>query len=191
MSEKNEVARDEKSAAAVEPDDAVAMEQTACCPSDDFKAGMRQLPGAVCVVGAAHEGARRGLTLTAICSVSIDPPSLLVCVNRNASAHDLIALSGCFAVNQLSTEHMAEARVFSGQCGIDGDLRFAAERWGVLKTGAPVLNDAVAVFGCQVIDSVATKTHTVFVASVVAARLDPSREPLIYLRSRYAKALAA
>ena len=118
---------------------------------------MRQLPGAVCLVGAAHEGARRGLTLTAICSVSIDPPSLLVCVDRNASAHDLIALSGCFAVNQLSTEHMAEARVFSGQCGIDGDLRFAAERWGVLKTGAPVLNDAVAVFDCRVIDSVASQ----------------------------------
>ena len=140
---------------------------------------------------AAHEGARRGLTLTAICSVSIDPPSLLVCVNHNASAHDLIALSGCFAVNQLSTEHMAEARVFSGQCGIDGDLRFAAERWGVLKTGTPVLNDALAAFDCRVIDSVAAKTHTVFVASVLAARLDPSRKPLIYLRGRYAKALTA
>jgi flavin reductase (DIM6/NTAB) family NADH-FMN oxidoreductase RutF len=79
----------------------------------------------------------------------------------------------------------------SGQCGIDGDLRFAAEHWGVLETGAPVLNDTVGVFDYQVIDSVATKTHTVFVASVVAARLDPSREPLIYLRGRYAKALAA
>lgn len=140
---------------------------------------------------ARNEGARRGRTLTAICSVSIDPPSLLVCINRNASAHDLIALSGCFAVNQLSTEHVPEARVFSGQCGIDGDLRFAPERWGVLSTGAPILNDAVAVFDCRVVDSVMTKTHTVFMANVVAARLDSSREPLIYLRGQYARALAA
>ena len=96
-----------------------------------------------------------------------------------------------FAVNQLSTEHVAEAWVFSGQCGIDGDLRFTAERWGILKTGAPVLNNAVAAFDCRLIDSVPTGTHTVFVANVVAARLDPSREPLIYLRGQYARALAA
>jgi hypothetical protein len=86
---------------------------------------------------------------------------------------------------------MAEARVFSGQCGIDGDLRFAAGRWGVLKnrsTGPQRRHGRVRLSGHR---QGCDQTHTVFVASFVAVRLDSSREPLIYLRGRYAQALAA
>jgi cob(II)yrinic acid a,c-diamide reductase len=189
MSKEHAMSRDNESAEALETDEVNTL--ASVCPSDDFKAGMRQLPGAVCVVGAAHEGARRGLTLTAVCSVSVDPPTLLVCVNRRASAHDLIARSGSFTVNQLSTEHVVEARVFSGECGIDGERRFAADRWDILRTGAPTLNNAVAVFDCRVIDRLLTKTHTVFVGLVVVARLNRFRDPLIYLRGGYARVFVA
>jgi len=158
--------------------------------ADNFKLGMRHLAGAVCVVTTQHGGKKRGLTVTAICSLSVDPPSVLVCVNRLASAHDAIARSRCLAVNLLSTKHLERAQIFSGMRGIEGDIRFAEEDWFILQTGAPALRSAVGIFDCQVVEAVPTKTHTVFVAVVVDAQFDNSQEPLLYLRGKYSKAVA-
>ena len=65
---------------------------------DDFKAGMRQLAASVTVITAAHDGSKDGLTATATCSVSADPPQLLICVNQLASAYGLIRDAGSFGV---------------------------------------------------------------------------------------------
>lgn len=158
------------------------------CADVLYKAGMRQLPSGVCIVSTSHLGARRGLTLTALCSVSADPPTLLVCVNRSASAHDLIEHSGCFAVNQLAIEHNDEAQIFAGRRGIDDELRFKRGSWSILETGAPILEGAVANFDCRVTQTIQIATHSIFVGEVAAARFDESREPLVFLRGAYARA---
>ena len=67
-----------------------------------FRACMRQVPGAVTVVTTVHEGTRGGLTATAVCSVSADPPQILVCVNRSSSAEAVIVAAGRFGVSFLS-----------------------------------------------------------------------------------------
>lgn len=155
------------------------------CAGQEFKHGMRQLPGAVCIVATAYKEKRTGLTLTAVCSVSADPPSLLVCVNREASAHDLIMKSGCFSVNQLSSDQEEYAQIFAGQRGIDGSLRFSKGNWSSLKTGAPILTDAVASFDCKVFHTTSLKTHTIFVGFVLAAQFDEAWHPLGYFRGNY------
>ena len=151
-----------------------------------FKKAMRQCAGAVALVTVGTEpGRRTGLTVTSACSLSDDPPSLLVCVNRNASAHAPIRDERFFAVNFLGEEHTLLALTFSGQNGIIGNDRFAFGRWIVGATGAPLLEHAVAAFDCVLAQEFETKTHSVFVGEVRDIRISVETSPLIYLRSSF------
>lgn len=145
-----------------------------------FKKGMRHLAGGVTLITTRCDGLRGGLTATAVCSVSAEPPQLLACVNKTASAHDAIGKSGIFAVNVLSTRHIALALRFSGQDGIDGDARFEDKgNWRILKTGAPSLADALVSFDCEVGKRVDVGTHTIYIGRIVDVALSEG-SPLIY-----------
>jgi cob(II)yrinic acid a,c-diamide reductase len=161
-------------------------DQGVAIDAGDFKQAMRQCTGAVALVtvGAAH-GKRTGLTVTSACSLSDNPPSLIVCVNRNASAHARIREEGAFAINFLNEDHAALALTFSGQKGVNGDDRFAFGQWTRGATGAPVLEDAVAAFDCRLAQEFETKTHSIFVGEVQSVSHSVEVRPLIYLRSRF------
>ncbi|MDA9448937.1 MULTISPECIES: flavin reductase family protein [Bradyrhizobium] len=152
----------------------------------DFKQAMRQCAGAVALVtvGAEH-GKRTGLTVTSACSLSDSPPSLIVCVNRNASAHARIREEGAFAINFLHEDHALLALTFSGQKGVNGDDRFAFGQWTRDVTGAPVLTDAVAAFDCVLAQEFETTTHSIFVGEVRGVSHGAEATPLIYLRSSF------
>ena len=151
-----------------------------------FKQAMRQCAGAVALVtvGAEH-GKRTGLTVTSACSLSDSPPSLIVCVNRNASAHSRIREEGAFAINFLGEEHALLALTFSGQKGVNGDDRFGFGQWTKAATGAPVLQDAVATFDCVLAQEFETKTHSIFVGEVRSVAHAADATPLVYLRSGF------
>lgn len=154
--------------------------------SDDFKKAMRHCAGAVALVTVGQENGRRtGLTVTAVCSLSDDPPSLLVCVNRNASAHPRIREERCFGVSFLSEEHVPLALTFSGQKGVDGDDRFGFGNWTTRVTGTPVLLDAIVSFDCKLRQEFETRTHSVFVGEVCNVSIRSDARPLIYLRSSF------
>ncbi|HYR66598.1 MAG TPA: flavin reductase family protein, partial [Reyranella sp.] len=105
-----------------------------------FKKGMRHLAASVTLITTRHRDLRGGLTATAVCSVSAEPPQLLVCVNKTASAHDPIGEAGFFCVNILSPQHRKIAERFAGMDGVEGDERFHdMGEWSTLSTGAPVL----------------------------------------------------
>ena len=93
----------------------------------DFRAAMRQLAATVCVVTAGTGDGRRGLTATAVCSLSITPPSMLVCVNRQGAAHRAITENGCFCVNILGADQLDVAHRFAGQTGA-GENKFVVGR---------------------------------------------------------------
>jgi cob(II)yrinic acid a,c-diamide reductase len=151
-----------------------------------FKQAMRQCAGAVALVTVGTKpGLRTGLTVTSACSLSDNPPSLLVCVNRNASAHARIREEGCFAVNFLCEDHTPLALTFSGQNGINGDDRFAFGRWLESVTGSPLLEDAAVAFDCMLADEFETKTHSIFVGEVRDVRISVDANPLVYLRSSF------
>ncbi|RXG90458.1 MULTISPECIES: flavin reductase family protein [Bradyrhizobium] len=152
----------------------------------DFKQAMRQCAGAVALVtvGAEH-GKRTGLTVTSACSLSDNPPSLIVCVNHNASAHGRIREEGAFAINFLHEDHALLALTFSGQKGVNGDDRFAFGQWTRGETGAPVLTDAVAAFDCVLAHEFETKTHSIFVGEVRGVSHAATATPLVYLRSSF------
>jgi flavin reductase (DIM6/NTAB) family NADH-FMN oxidoreductase RutF len=146
---------------------------------------MRQLAAGVTLLTTAAGGVRGGLTATAVCSASADPPQLLACVNRDAEAHDLFLASRILAVCLLGTGQRALADRFAGRTGVSGEARFAAGRWTTLATGAPVLADAPACFDCRIVGTLAAGTHTVLLATVEATLVRAGLEPLAYLGGGY------
>ncbi|MGE5534388.1 MAG: flavin reductase family protein [Acidobacteriota bacterium] len=141
---------------------------------------MRNFAGTVAVVTSGQGGSRRGLTITAVCSLSAAPPSVAICINRKAEAHDVIRNAGVFGLSVLSTKHAALARTFSGQDGTKGLDRFLAGQWTELETKVPLLEDAVANLDCRVTQAVDAGTHTLFCGLVVATHVAPASRPLIY-----------
>lgn len=142
--------------------------------------------GVTLVTTASDEGARAGLTATAVCSVSAEPPQLLVCVNREAEAHDLLLAGGSLAVSLLGAGQSDLADLFAGRTGVHGEARFEAGRWTTLATGAPLLADGLACFDCRVTSTLPAGSHTVFLARVLAALVRPEPgAPLAYLDGGY------
>lgn len=150
-----------------------------------FIQGMRQLAAGVAVVTTADSQRRAGLTATSVCSVSAEPPQLLVCINRQSDAHDMVHGSGAFVVNLLSSDQQAVAEAFAGAVGIHGERRFHRARWTRLATGAPVLEGCLAAFDCRVVQAVSAATHTIFVGRVEALRAEPDLAPLVYVEGDY------
>lgn len=166
---------------------------TASAPDHDtvsverFKQGMRCLAAGVTIVTTVHDGVRSGLTATAVTSLSADPPQVLVCVNRSAGAHDLIHLGSRMCINVLSHSHRNLAARFAGENGVFGEDRFDVGRWTTLKTGAPVLQGALASFDCVVSERVQASTHTIFIGRVVDVCTRPKAKPLVYASGTYAR----
>lgn len=152
----------------------------------EFRAAMRNVPGTVSIVTTGQAPFRHGLTLTAGCSLSAAPPSVLVCVNRSAGAHDTILSSGAFCWNILGVEHLDLALKFSGQDGSKGDVRFADGVWCDLTTGAPSLIGAVCSFDCRVVNAYSESSHTIFTGEVVAQTTRGRGEPLVYMDGSFA-----
>lgn len=161
------------------------VEQTMIDPAE-FRAAMRELAAGVAIVTSGSGLRRRGMTATAVCSLSVEPPTLLVCVNRNAECHKTILEYGSFCVNLLGSEDESLASRFAGRTGERGVERFSAGRWGMLSTGAPVLLDAIASFDCTLREAIEAGTHSIFVGDVEAVSVEASRSALVYRAGRFA-----
>lgn len=147
---------------------------------DDFRVAMRQLAATVCVITAGEGAGRRGLTATAVCSLSMTPPSMLVCVNRLGAAHRAITGTGSFCVNILAANQQDVARRFAGQTDAAGESKFAGGGWSRLATGAPALDGAVVNLDCTLASDVETETHSIFIGRVSRIRFGAARSPLLH-----------
>jgi flavin reductase (DIM6/NTAB) family NADH-FMN oxidoreductase RutF len=150
-----------------------------------FIQGMRQLASGVTLITTAHEGRRAGLTATAVCSVSAEPPQLLACINRRSETHLVIDQSGVFAINVLASDQQRLAQIFAGAGDVYGDSRFDQAGWMELATGAPVLASCRAAFDCRVVERMAAATHSIFIGKVEAITLKPELPPLVYVEGDY------
>jgi flavin reductase (DIM6/NTAB) family NADH-FMN oxidoreductase RutF len=132
-----------------------------------FKQGMRRVSGAVTVVTTRGEGGeRRGVTATAVCSLSVDPPLVVACINRGSSVGQMAPASGVFCVNVLSLAQQNIAETFAGRTGLVGENRFAVGAWGERDSGAPVLERALASFDCRLARCVEFATHVMLIGEV-------------------------
>ena len=146
-----------------------------------FKKGMRHLAASVTLITTREGKLRGGLTATAVCSVSAQPPQILACVNKSASAHDPIGKAGFFCINILAPEHRKIAERFAGMDGVEGDERFHdMGEWLTLTTGAPVLKGCPVSFDCKLVAELSAGTHTIYIGEIVDIALDAEALPLVY-----------
>jgi len=152
--------------------------------ASSFKSAMRKFASGVALITSAAKGRRAGLIATAVSSVSTSPPTLLVCVNKNASAHEVIDQSGIFGVNLLSAGDLELVDVFSKSAR--RDERFMSGDWRALITGAPMLASALASFDCQMVQRLTYETHTIFLGEVMEVAIaEHDIDPLLYMDSGF------
>lgn len=150
-----------------------------------FIAGMRKVAGAVCVITTTGSDAeQRGLTATAICSLSAEPPSLIACVNRKTWVAQFVPDSGVFAVNVLSHLQEDVARTFAGQTDLAAGDRFGVGDWHSGVTGVPVVRGALAVFECRLAQVVEHTTHVILIGHVVETVLEDGQS-LVYVEGGF------
>ncbi|MDE1996609.1 MAG: flavin reductase, partial [Rhizobiaceae bacterium] len=115
----------------------------------EFRNAMSRMASAVSIVTTNGPAGMAGFAATAVCSVTDSPPTLLVCLNRNASVHPAVTENGVVCVNVLSEGHKELSRLFGGKTPVAE--RFAAADWSELSTGAPALEDALVSFDCRIV----------------------------------------
>jgi flavin reductase (DIM6/NTAB) family NADH-FMN oxidoreductase RutF len=157
-----------------------------------FRQAMSMLAGAVTVIatGSPSEGPQswRGMTATAVCSVSDEPPSLLVCLNRTAGTYRQLVTNGLFSVNVLSSQLVSIAQTFAGRDGLSGADRFTDQRWVTGRLGVPVIPDALASLECRSSRYIEYATHALVIGRVEAAYWAPDNDaaaPLVYHARRF------
>ncbi|MBX6426234.1 MAG: flavin reductase [Variibacter sp.] len=150
-----------------------------------FREAMARLGAAVHVVTTAGRAGRTGFTATAVCSVSDQPATLLVCLNRRSRGTPALRENGVFCVNTLAADGQEIADTFAGRTGAAGEERFKVGDWMTLATGAPVLRSAAVAFDCRTIDVKTVATHNVFFAVVEAVHIGEACPALVYHERSY------
>ena len=152
--------------------------------AETFRSAMRELASGVALATSVHERRRAGCAVSSFASLSLTPPSLLVCLNDQSTTLRAIRASGAFAVNILPARHQALARRFADP-HLRGPERFAAGEWGVLESGAPVLLDALAVIDCRLERIVEHATHAIVIGAAAAIAGGGVEPALVHWRSRF------
>lgn len=147
--------------------------------TEQFKAGMRQFASGITLLTSVHNEENGGLIATAFSSVSMEPPTLLACVNKGASAHNIIDDSNRICVNILSEDDMPIVSSFSDS--LRRSERFIIGEWGNMRSGSPYVKTSLAAFDCKIIDKVSSGSHTIFIAEVQEVFMTSgNKKPLIY-----------
>lgn len=152
----------------------------------EFRDAMARLGAAVNIITTGGPAGRGGFTASAVCSVTDEPPTLLVCMNRGATAAPAMKENGTVCVNVVAAGQKEAAMVFAGVTKCTMEQRFEAGSWTTLATGAPVLEGAVASFDCRIAEIVEKGTHLVVFAEVQAILIGSRHDHgLIYFGRDY------
>ncbi|ODP36296.1 flavin reductase family protein [Sphingomonas turrisvirgatae] len=154
--------------------------------ADQLKLGLRRLGKAVVVITAWHEDRRWAMVATAVSELSMDPPSLLACVNRSASLYEPLTAGAAFCINIL---HRDQLDISLACASAKGEDRFATGRWSADADGVPYLQGAQASFFCTHATYVEHGTHAVIIGNVRHVVIEGDPDPLIYLDGGYSRAL--
>ena len=150
---------------------------------DDFRNAMRGVASTIHIITLTVDGAPKGMTATAVSSLSMNPPSLLVCMNESVSMHEPMAGIDWFCVNVLTTRHIDVARAFSDSRL--RDVRFETGRWSIDDEHAPRLADAQAAMLCRRAGHHHFGTHSIFLGEVRRVWLGGAPDPLVYLNGSF------
>ena len=153
--------------------------------SGNFRGAMRHLAGGVSVITAGRGKDVTGMTVTSVTSLSVDPPTLIVSINRESSSWPLIKRHGFFGVNILTADQIDVAERFTGKGGLKGADRFTGAQWFTAVSGVPLLAGALAAVDCAVEDIVERHSHAIVIGRVLDLKLSSRTAALAYWQGQY------
>ncbi len=149
---------------------------------DQFRQAMRRMAATVTVITARQGGSNAGMTASAVTSLSMAPPSLLVCVNKGAGFHEVISSTDYFCVNILRHGQSDISTAFGG--AMIHEERFRIGSWGHERR-VPYLKDAQGAIFCKRANLFEHGTHSIIVGEAVELLLGDPITPLIYADGQY------
>jgi flavin reductase (DIM6/NTAB) family NADH-FMN oxidoreductase RutF len=161
------------------------LEAKAVVAPDTFRESLRLLSGGVSVITTGRGADISGMTVTSVSPLSLDPPTLTVFVNRQASSWPILLREKSFGVNFLSADQQRIAEDFSGKGGRKGAERFANAPWQTLETGAPILKGTLASIDCDVEEILERHSHGIVIGRVRAVTTQAQPGALVYWQGRY------
>lgn len=150
----------------------------------DFVSAMAFAVNGVNIITTDGSAGRFGITVSAMSSVSADPPMVLACINRRSPAGKALHVNRAFCVNVLTTRQRHVADTFAGRPAQGEPYDFADAMWTQGATGAPRLIDAISTFDCVLERAYDAGSHTIFIGRVVAASKGGG-SPLLYTGRAY------
>ncbi|KJC50155.1 monooxygenase [Bradyrhizobium sp. LTSP885] len=153
--------------------------------AEDFRGAMRHLTGGVSIITAGRGDDISGMTVTSVSSLSVDPPSLIVSINRAASSYQLIKRHGVFGVNILTADQLDVAERFTGKGGLKGADRFAGAEWTTRASGVPLLVGALTAIDCEVEEVIERHSHAIVIGRVLDVVASQRTAALAYWHGEY------
>jgi flavin reductase (DIM6/NTAB) family NADH-FMN oxidoreductase RutF len=151
----------------------------------DFRSAMRRLTGGVSVVTAGKGRDISGMTVTSVSSLSVEPPSLIVSLNRESSSWPLVKRYGVFGVSILTSDQTDIADRFTGKGGLKGADRFAGASWITRASGVPLLANALVAIDCEVEDIIERHSHAIVIGRVLDVAVSARSAALAYWQGQY------
>ena len=153
--------------------------------ADQFRDALAHFATGVAVVTARGPEGPHGITVNAFASLSLDPPLVLICLERNRLSHTVLEASGVFAVNILATGQEEVSRFFSSATRPEGPDAFRGISHWPGANGSPLIDGCLEYLECRITAQYPGGDHTIFVALVESAEIVPGRRPLVYYNRGY------
>lgn len=152
---------------------------------DEFRGAMRALVGGVSIITVGRGRDISGMTVTSVSSLSVEPATLIVSVNRSSSSWPLLAKHRVFGVSLPSADQVGIAERFAGKGGLKGADRFTGADWEIRATGVPLLQGALATIDCEVEELIERHSHAIVIGRVLDIDVASSGAGLGYWRGDY------
>jgi len=149
----------------------------------EFRQALAHFASGVTVITTQHQGQLHGTTVSSFCSLSLQPPLVLVGIDLSATIHDLIIESEVFAVNVLAEHAEATSRHFARRI----PDKFSGISYSLGQLGAPLLDDALTRLECRLVERYPGGDHSIFIGEVVSTSTQLDSLPLLYFRSKYGR----
>lgn len=149
-----------------------------------FRDAMAMLAGAVNIITTDGPSGLAGFTATAVCSVTDQPPTLLVCMNRSSFAHRFFQGNNVLCVNVLGASNKEAPSLFADR-NVTMQERFTRVQWSRLATGSPLIDDTVVSFDCRIKNTSEVGSHSIFLCEVQDIRCGEAQRGLVYFNRNY------
>ncbi len=159
---------------------------TAPVTPEQFRDALSRIASSVSIVATDGAHGIAGFTCSAVCSVTDEPPTIMVCVNRKSAANAVIKANGALCVSSLGAEQVELSQMFAGIGRVPMRERFVGPDWGVLTTGSLYCKASRVALDCRVADIREVGTHSVIFAEVLSTVHAGDGQPLIYHSRNYA-----